>query len=89
MVERARDNGDWLLEQLTALQLKAVRDVRGRGLMIGLELRGRVTPVLKALQEGGVLALPAGLNVLRLLPPLTINREQLQFLVNAIAEVLD
>ena len=89
LVERARDNGDWLLEQLSALQLKAVREVRGRGLMIGLELRGRVTPVLKALQEGGVLALPAGLNVLRLLPPLIINREQLQFLVDAIAEVLD
>ena len=89
LVERARDNGDWLLKQLSELQLKAVREVRGRGLMIGLELRGRVTPVLKALQEGGVLALPAGLNVLRLLPPLTINREQLQFLVNAIAEVLD
>ena len=89
LVERTCDNGAWFLEQLSALQLKAVREARGRGLMIGLELRGRVTPALKALQEAGVLALPAGLNVLRLLPPLIINREQLRFLIDAIAEVLD
>ena len=89
LVERACVNGAWFLEQLSALQLKAVRETRGRGLMLGLELRGRVTPVLKALQEAGVLALPAGINVLRLLPPLIINREQLQFLVDAVAEVLD
>lgn len=89
LVECTRDNGAWFIDHLSALDLGAVREVRGRGLMVGLELRGRVTPVLKALQEQGVLALPAGLNVLRLLPPLIINREQLQFLVNAIAKVLD
>ena len=56
--------------------------------MIGIELRGRVTPVLKALQERGLLALPAGLNTLRLLPPLIINREQLSVLADAIKTVL-
>ena len=89
IVERVRSNGDWLLGELEALNLRGVRNVRGRGLMVGLELRGRVTPVLKALQEQGVLALPAGLNTLRLLPPLIISRDELRIVIDAIGAVLD
>ena len=89
LVQQTHDNGQWLIEQLVARSLKGVREVRGRGLMVGLELRGRVTPALKALQESGVLALPAGLNVLRLLPPLIISRSQLKDLVTAIASALE
>ena len=89
LVNQAAVNGTWLAERLRALELNSVREVRGRGLMVGLELRGRVTPVLKALQEAGILGLPAGLNTLRLLPPLIISREQLQVIIDAIAEVLD
>ena len=88
LVERARVNGQWFINELNALELRGVRQVRGRGLMIGLELRSRVTPVLKALQENGVLALPAGLNTLRLLPPLIISREQLALVRDAIATAL-
>ncbi len=89
IVERVRSNGDWLINELEQLNLRGVRNVRGRGLMVGLELRGRVTPVLKALQECGVLALPAGLNTLRLLPPLIISRDELGLVIDAISEVLD
>ena len=89
LVERARSNGGWLIDDLAALNLRGVRALRGRGLMVGLELRGRVTPVLRALQEQGVLALPAGLNTLRLLPPLIISRDELRLVIDAIAEVLD
>jgi acetylornithine/LysW-gamma-L-lysine aminotransferase len=86
---RAAALGEWLLEQLRALNLPQVRDIRGRGLMIGLELRMRVTPVLQALQEQhGILALPAGLNVLRLLPPLTISQDELARVRDALAAVL-
>ncbi len=88
LVQSARENGDWFLAELRGLDLRGVREVRGRGLMIGLELRGRVTPVLKALQERGVLALPAGLTTLRLLPPLIITRDQLREIASAIGEVL-
>ena len=88
LVDEARVNGLWFINELRALDLRGAREVRGRGLMIGLGLRGRVTPILRALQERGVLALPAGLNTLRLLPPLIINREQLAFVSNAIKAVL-
>lgn len=86
--QRAAGLGQWLIDELAALGLVEVREIRGRGLMIGLELRGRVTPVLKTLQDEGVLALPAGLNVLRLLPPLTISQAELGVVVNAIQRVL-
>lgn len=89
IVERVHSQGAWLMRELAELNLRGVRTVRGRGLMVGLELRGRVTPVLKALQEQGVLALPAGLNTLRLLPPLIISRDELRIVIDAIAEVLD
>lgn len=88
LVERAAVNGGWLMDELASLDLRAVRAIRGRGLMIGLELRGRVTPVLKAMQERGVLALPAGLNTLRLLPPLVISRAELRQVIGAINKVL-
>jgi len=62
--------------------------VRGLGLIVGIELRERVTPVLQGLQERGVLALPAGKTVLRLLPPLIIQQSELEQAVDAIREVL-
>lgn len=83
------EKGAWLLQALQALDLQSVREIRGRGLIIGLELKQRVTPVLKALQARGVLALPAGGTVLRLLPPLIISYDEMQHLVDTIAEVLD
>jgi acetylornithine/LysW-gamma-L-lysine aminotransferase len=86
---RSAELGAWMLEQLEAMDHDYVREVRGRGLMIGLELRGRVTPVLKALQERGVLALPAGATVLRLLPPLIITQAQLGEVRDAIRASLD
>lgn len=84
----AAEKGAWLMTELERRNLPNVREIRGLGLMIGLELRDRVTPVLQGLQERGVLALPAGLNVLRLLPPLVISQDELLRLADAIEETL-
>jgi acetylornithine/LysW-gamma-L-lysine aminotransferase len=86
---RAAEQGVWLLEALRNIAHPQIREVRGLGLIVGIELRGRVTPALKALQDRGVLALPAGFNVLRLLPPLIISREELERVVLAVRESLD
>ena len=80
--------GERLMADLRAIQSPLVREVRGRGLMVGIELRQRVTPLLKALMEKGVLALPAGTTVLRLLPPLVIEEADLDTVVDTIAQVL-
>jgi acetylornithine/LysW-gamma-L-lysine aminotransferase len=89
LIQQSAEKGAWLIEQLTALQLEQVREIRGRGLMIGLELKGRVTPVLQALQDESILALPAGATVLRLLPPLIITQDEMQQIVDAIGRILD
>jgi LysW-gamma-L-lysine/LysW-L-ornithine aminotransferase len=85
---QAAEKGTWLLERLRGLNLPAVREVRGLGLLIGLELKTRVQPALQALLERGVLALPAGPNVLRLLPPLVISYAELDEVVGAVEAVL-
>ncbi|RMG86852.1 MAG: aspartate aminotransferase family protein [Chloroflexi bacterium] len=84
----AAELGDWFMNAVRERQFPAVREVRGYGLMIGIELRGRVMPILQQLQARGIIALPAGLNVLRLLPPLIITREQLEQVLAAFEEVL-
>lgn len=83
---RAARLGAWALETLRKELADAplVREVRGLGLMIGVELRRRVTPLLRALQEAGVLALPAGPTVLRLLPPLVIEEADWQRAVETV-----
>ncbi len=89
--QRAATMGEYLLERLKPLVNEpgsVVREVRGRGLMIGLELKQKVVPYLRSLMERGVLALPAGPNVLRLLPPLVIEKDQLDFACEQIWAVL-
>jgi acetylornithine/LysW-gamma-L-lysine aminotransferase len=89
LVARVRSRGETVLAHLRAhLPESTVRDVRGRGFLIGVELRGKVVPVLQALQQRGVLALPAGMNVLRLLPPLVISDDDLWQAVHTVEEVL-
>ncbi len=82
--ERADRLGTWLLEELSRMDSPVVKEVRGLGLMVGIALRSRVTPILRRLMDLGVLALPAGPTVLRLLPPLVISEEDLERVVVAV-----
>jgi len=86
--QRAATLGAYALERLRTLRTPLIREVRGRGLMIGIEQTRRVQPYLETLCERGVLALPAGPNVLRLLPPLVITEAQLDRVLNIVADVL-
>src|SRR6266852_1107613 len=86
--ERAATLGARTLERLRAVRTPLIRAVRGRGLLLGIELNQRAQPYLEALCERGILALQAGPNVIRLLPPLVITEEQLELVLNAIEEVL-
>jgi acetylornithine/LysW-gamma-L-lysine aminotransferase len=88
LAEQAAEKGQWLRNQLHTLPTRRIREVRGVGLMIGVDLRERAAPYLQRLQEHGVLALPAGPTVIRLLPPLVISTSQLEQVVQALGEVL-
>jgi acetylornithine/LysW-gamma-L-lysine aminotransferase len=85
---RASDMGDYFAERFRAKQPARVRDLRQIGLMIGIELKEKATPHLLALMEKGVLALSAGPTVIRLLPPLTITRDELDAVIDTLLEVL-
>ncbi|HHY21670.1 MAG TPA: acetylornithine transaminase [Bacilli bacterium] len=65
-----------------------VKSIRGLGLMVGIECDKEVAPFVKALQEKQLLILNAGPNVLRLLPPLIVTKEEIDIAVAKIAEVL-
>ena len=85
--ERAARLGTYFMTKLKKLQEKytVVREVRGMGLMIGMEFRFDVYNLILSSLKQGVLVLDAGRNVLRFLPPLVISRDQL----NRVIEVLD
>ncbi len=80
--------GSHLLDRLRRLPPRRVREVRGLGLMIGIELREKAAPYLRALLDRGVIALPAGPSVIRLLPPLVITEDELEQVALALEAVL-
>lgn len=88
LAERSAELGSWFYSRLKEIQSPLVREVRGLGLMCGVELRQKVTPYLQALMAKGVLALPAGLTVMRFLPPLVIQKDDLETVVQALSSIL-
>jgi acetylornithine/LysW-gamma-L-lysine aminotransferase len=86
--EHAAELGAWFLARLGHIQSPLIREVRGLGLMVGIELKQKVTPYLQALMGRGVLALPAGLTVMRFLPPLVITQAELAEAADAVEQVL-
>jgi acetylornithine/LysW-gamma-L-lysine aminotransferase len=85
---RSAELGARLVSGIEGLNSPKVRQVRGRGLMIGVELKERVTPTLRAMQDRGVLALPASPVVFRLLPPLVWEEAHAQEFLRVLGEVL-
>jgi len=80
--------GAYLMDKLKQIESPNIREVRGMGLMIGIELKQKVAPYIKLLQEKKIIALNAGMTVIRLLPPLVISYQQIDRLVEVLTEVL-
>ncbi|MHB0877167.1 MAG: aspartate aminotransferase family protein [Anaerolineae bacterium] len=85
---QAAQKGQYFMDRLRAIRSNAIREIRGLGLMIGVECRQKTQPYLEALMAKGVVALPAGSTVVRFLPPLVIDLEDLDAIAQALAEVL-
>ncbi len=88
LVEEADTKGRYFVERFQSNQPRCVREVRQIGLMIGIELKSKAKPVLEALLNQGILALPAGPTVIRLLPPLVISQDQLAMVVEKLHLIL-
>ena len=85
-----RAKGEWLRAALAALASRRprVREARGRGLMWGLELNEAAAPVVAAARDRHLLVLTAGATVIRIVPPLTVSRDELERGVAILDEVL-
>jgi len=76
------------LRRLAKRHKGSVADVRGVGLMLGIELRGEAGPVVAGLRERSILAVKAGTHVLRLIPPLVVKRSEIKTLLDALDAIL-
>ncbi len=88
LLQQVEATGQYFRDLLAELDPAVVRSVRGRGLLIGMELRARAAPVIRTLQQHGVLAVAAGANVVRFLPPLTITPEEVDAVVERVRTAL-
>jgi len=86
--QRAAELGAYFLSRLQDVDSPLIREVRGLGLMVAIELKRRAGPYLATLMERGVLALSAGPIMMRFLPPLVISAEDVDAVVERVAEVL-
>jgi len=81
--------GSYFLEKLKQIESNKIVEVRGRGLMIGIEFDTNITQILKSLQSKKILAIPAGNgNVVRFLPPYIIKKQHIDEVVRALKEIL-
>ena len=88
MVERSAELGAYFLSRLQSLRSAAIKEVRGKGLWIGIELHGNARPYCEALMDEGVLCKETHDHVLRIGPPLVVTREELDWAFERIAKVL-
>ncbi|MBS7643756.1 aspartate aminotransferase family protein [Candidatus Bathyarchaeota archaeon] len=90
LVERAAVIGEYFKKQLSQLQeqSKIIRELRGLGLMLGMELRFDVQDILSKAINQGVILLYAGKTVLRFLPPLIIEKTQIDTVVNVLKNII-
>jgi ornithine--oxo-acid transaminase len=89
MVEHSAELGAYLLERLQSLRSPAIKEVRGRGLWIGIELNGKARPYCEKLKDEGILCKETHDHVIRLAPPLTITRAEVDWAFERIAAVLE
>lgn len=88
--EQAAEKGNYFMDRLrsVARERDAIKEVRGRGLMIGVELNFEGGEVVKKMMKGGVLSNCASGNVMRFVPPLIITKDEIDTVINVFLESL-
>jgi ornithine--oxo-acid transaminase len=89
MVQRSAELGEYFLNKLKTLRSPMLKEVRGRGLWIGVELNGRARPYCEALKEEGILCKETHDHVIRFAPPLVITREDIDWAFERIKRVIE
>lgn len=89
MLESVRIKGKYFLSKLKEIKSSRIGDIRGIGLMVGVEIKGNLTQVLKGLQNRGIIALPSGSGVVRFIPPYQVSKKHIDFVVKNLERVLN
>ncbi len=88
-LEHVREVGDYLLERLAEINSPHIVDVRGRGLMSGIELDVAPAGIVNAGYEHGLLLVSSGTNVIRFVPPLIVQKAHVDELINKLTAILE
>ena len=88
LAERSLELGEYFLAKLKQIENKDIKEIRGRGLFIGVELHGPARPYCETLKEQGLLCKETHETVIRFAPPLIITKEELDWAIERIVKVL-
>ena len=88
-MEHVKEVGDYLLERLEEINSPHITDVRGRGLMAGIELNVAPAEIVTQGYEHGLLLASAGTNVIRFVPPLIIEKQHVDELIEKLTAILE
>lgn len=89
LVARSLEMGQYLMEQLHTIENPIIKEIRGRGLFVGIELKEKARPYCEELKKLGVLAKETHENVIRFAPPLIITKDELNWAIERIKKVLN
>lgn len=81
--------GEYFLRELKTVKSHKIKEARGIGLMLALELYENATSTLKALQQDHIIAIPAGSNIVRFLPPYLITEKEIDRLIEALIRIIN
>jgi acetylornithine/N-succinyldiaminopimelate aminotransferase len=87
-LEHVREVGDYLKERLSEINSPLIKEIRGRGLMLGVEMTVEVAPIIQAGYENGMIFVNAGPNVLRFVPPLIIEKPHVDVMIEKLTAIL-
>lgn len=88
LVDRSLKLGEYFMDELKKINNPNIKEVRGKGLFIGVEMTGAARPYCEALKEEGLLCKETHENVIRFAPPLVISEEDLDWAIERVKKVL-
>ncbi|MFP4367122.1 MAG: aspartate aminotransferase family protein [Bacteroidales bacterium] len=89
LLRQSTEKGEWIRSRIEAMNINSVKEIRGKGLMIGVEFEFETRTLVQKMMENGVLANATAGNVLRLLPPLNISYEDLDKALDILRKSLE
>jgi len=88
LIENAKKQGDYFIKKIKSLKNRNIKEIRGKGLMIGLAIKANAKEIVKKCNEKGLLINSPEEKVLRLLPPLIINKKIIDESIKILVKVL-